>query len=107
MEVNNKIIRFFSCLADETRLSILLSLKEKDRSVNEIHNCLGVDKLTLSAVSHQLKQLTDLDMVVFEKRGREKIFKLSENFCWCLLDSAIKHFGEGSSNCKACCKIRK
>lgn len=106
MNINNKIIRFFQCLADETRLSILLALKQNHLSVNDIHKSLGTDKLTLSAVSHQLKQLTDLDMVIFDKIGRSKIFKLSDNFCWCLLDSAIKHFDGEPLNCKACCKIR-
>ncbi len=89
-----KTIQFFSALSDETRLKILLSLKEKPRTVNEIHRSLDKKKITLSAISHQLKYLTGLDIIVYEKRGKEKIFKLSDNFCWCILKDVLNHFKE-------------
>ncbi len=90
-QTNRKISEFFSALADETRLRILRSLMEKDKTVNKIHKDLK-DSLTLSAVSHQLKYLTNLDIIVYEKKGREKVFHLSDKFCWCMLRDAFKHF---------------
>lgn len=91
-QINKKAIDFFQALADETRLKILLSIAEKSRSVNQIHNHLGKDKITLSAVSHQLKYLNNVDVVVSQKKGRQKIFSLSDKFCWCVLRDVLKHF---------------
>jgi ArsR family transcriptional regulator len=104
--VNKKIIQFFSTLSDETRLKILITLTEKPKTVNEIHNHIGKDKITLSAVSHQLKQLKDIDAVIYEKKGREKKFQLSETFCWCILRNSLKHFKK-KTKCGECAKLRQ
>ncbi len=100
---NKKMLQFFSALADETRLKILLCLSKKPQSVNEIHESIGKDKMTLSAVSHQLTLLTNLDIIIFTKIGRQKTFQLSDNFCWCVFDDAFGHFKGG---CKHCAKIK-
>jgi ArsR family transcriptional regulator len=97
-KVNKKILRFFSALSDETRLKIVSCLKESPSTVSQIHRCVG-DNMTLSAVSHQLRLLTDLDIVDYKKSGREKTFRLSDEFCWCILKDAEKHF---SGKCKKC-----
>ena len=99
--INKKLLQFFSVLADETRLKILVGLMNSPRSVNEIHNQLGKDNLTLSAVSHQLKQLDDLGIVFYDRRGREKHFQLSDDFCWCILKDALGHFDK-NCKCKSC-----
>jgi len=104
-QINKKILQFFSSLADETRLKILVSLTEKSRTVNEIYKIVGKD-ITLSAISHQLRQLSDLEIVVYEKKGREKTFQLSDSFCWCILKDAFSHFN-GKKTCPECCKIRE
>jgi len=106
-KINNfakeKVLDFFSSLADETRLMILLSLAGKPRNVNDIYEFVGKDKLTLSAISHQLRQLTDLNIVKFEKKGKEKLFRLSEDFCWCILKDAFRQFGiKIQIKCKKC-----
>ncbi|MBC8500387.1 MAG: winged helix-turn-helix transcriptional regulator [Nanoarchaeota archaeon] len=104
-QINKKILRFFSSLADETRLKMLVSLTKEPKTVNEIYEAVGKDKLTLSAISHQLRQLSDLDIVIYEKKGREKRFQLSDSFCWCILRDAFDHFN-GKTKCKECCKIK-
>ncbi|MBI2662829.1 winged helix-turn-helix transcriptional regulator [Candidatus Woesearchaeota archaeon] len=104
-ELNLKIIKFFACLSDETRLRIVLCLWERPHTVNEIHRCLGEERITLSAISHQLKQMYDVGVVVFVKRGREKTFKLSEKFCWCILKDALGHF-ERKGTCQRCAKLK-
>ena len=100
-EAGKKVMQFFSSLADETRLRILLSMAEKPKNVNGIYECVGKDKMTLSAISHQLRQLKDLGIVDVEKRGRERVFQLSKNFCWCILRDAFKQF---NSNIKIKCR---
>ncbi len=94
-------VQFFSSLADETRLKILVGLMEESKNVGQVHEFVG-GGITLSAISHQLKLLSSLGIIIPEKKGREKYFTLSNNFCWCILRDAFKH----KKNCKECSKIR-
>ena len=103
IESERKIMQFFSSLADKTRLHILLNIAEKPKTVNEIYDFVGRDKMTLSAISHQLKQLTDMNIVTFEKKGKEKYFELSDKFCWCILRDAFSQFDTKIKiKCKKC-----
>ena len=102
-EAGRKVLQFFSSLADETRLKIILSLVDGPRNVGEIHNYVGKNKMTLSAISHQLKQLSDLEIVKFEKFGKEKRFRLSNNLCWCILKDTFKQFNKNIKiKCEKC-----
>lgn len=100
-DVINKVLQFFSSISDRTRLGILLSLTEKNKTVNEIYGDVG-SHITLSAVSHQLKLLDNMKVISYEKKGRERYYKLSEDFCWCILEDAFKHF---NGKCK-CAKMK-
>ena len=102
-ESDRKLAGFFSVLADETRLKILMSLIDGPKTVNGIHSAVGKDKITLSAISHQLKQLNDQSVVAYNKKGREKYFELSDEFCWCILRSAVNHF-KAETKCRECSK---
>lgn len=106
MHVNKDMLDFFSALADKTRLTILMSMTECPKTVNEIYTTLGRDKMTLSAVSHQLKDMLDWGIIEFEKNGRQKLYSLSDRFCWCILRDALKHFHD-ARNCPQCQKSRK
>lgn len=102
-ESSKKVMQFFSSLSDKTRLNIILSLAEKARTVNDIHKQLGKDNLTLSAVSHQLKLLNDLNIISYKKKGKEKLFSLSDKICWCLLRDAFGQFDKKIKiQCKRC-----
>ena len=103
--INPRLLQFFSTLADETRLRIVLGLSEGPRNVNGIYEGVGKKTMTLSAISHALKQMTDLRIVVYEKRGREKVYRLSDEFCWCILRDAFKQFGNNIEiKCEKCGK---
>ncbi len=104
MKDYNDAVQFFSSLADETRLKILVGLMEESKNVGEIHKFVG-GGITLSAISHQLKLLSSLKIVIPEKKGREKHFTLSKSFCWCILRDAFAHLGK-KTECRECTKIR-
>jgi DNA-binding transcriptional ArsR family regulator len=98
-----KVMQFFSSLADKTRLNIILSIAEKPKNVNEIYKEVSKGKMTLSAISHQLKTLSDLGIVTSEKKGKEKIFELSNKYCWCILRDTFSQFGNKIKiECKKC-----
>ncbi len=99
----NRVLNFFGSLADETRLKILITIANGPTNVNEIHRSVGKEKLTLSAVSHQLRLLKDLGVVSCEKQGKEKLYELSDNFCWCILRDTFKQFNNNIKiKCKKC-----
>ena len=99
----NKVLDFFASLADETRLKILLSIAKKPKNVNEIYDFVGRDKITLSAISHQLNHLKNLNIVTYVKHGKEKSYELSDGFCWCILKDAFKQFDNNLQiRCKKC-----
>ncbi|MBS3165489.1 winged helix-turn-helix transcriptional regulator [Candidatus Woesearchaeota archaeon] len=99
------VLNFFASLSDETRIHIILSLAEKAKTVNEIHEFIGKDKMTLSAISHQLRQLLDVGIVYYEKVGKERRYQLSDKFCWCILRDAFEQFNKHLKiRCKKCKK---
>jgi len=102
-DARKNVLNFFSSLADETRLKILLSIANEKKNVGEIYNFAGKNTMTLSAISHQLKTLSDLGIVTSNKEGQEKYFELSDNFCWCILKDAFKQFDcDIKIKCKKC-----
>lgn len=103
-KINPKIIKFFDVLADETRLRILVSMANNPITVNEIHK--AVDNLTLSAISHQLRMMSNLDIVRFERKGRKKFYRLSDTYCWCPLRDAFSQYNK-KTKCSHCAKIWK
>ncbi|MEK6916734.1 MAG: metalloregulator ArsR/SmtB family transcription factor [Nanoarchaeota archaeon] len=103
-KINPKVIQFFEALADETRLKILLSISKGPIAVNEIHREVG--EPTLSAISHQLRTMSDLDIVRFEKKGREKFYRLSDAHCWCPLRDAFSQMSN-KTKCPHCAMLFK
>ena len=107
LKVNKGILNFFSILSDETRLNIVLSLTKGPKNVGEIHKSLSESKLTLSAISQQLKQMDNLGVVTYKKSGREKIFRLADGFCWCIVKDTMDHLNSGKNcKCKECYKVK-
>jgi DNA-binding transcriptional ArsR family regulator len=66
----------FSSLADPTRRDILSRLIQGDLTIGELAEPY---KLTFAAVSKHLKVLENAHLVVKQKRGKERVVKLSAN----------------------------
>jgi DNA-binding transcriptional ArsR family regulator len=102
-EIKKKLLNFFSSLSDETRLMILLAIAKSPKTVSEIHEAVGNSKITISAISHQLKLLRSMNIVVAKKKGRERIYELSDEYCWCILRDALRKLGcKVDIRCKRC-----
>ena len=85
--------RFFSTLANPTRLATLEILMDKPMNVSQLAESLGQEQ---SMISHNLRSLVQCRFVQVERKGRERyysinletvdpLFKIienhSENFC--------------------------
>ena len=93
MTTTRKLARFFAALSDETRIQILDLLSNGEKTVNEIRDVIGT---SLPAISYQLRILSSADLVRYDKRGRKKFFRLSDDHVKKILEFGLHHVGEDS-----------
>jgi ArsR family transcriptional regulator, nickel/cobalt-responsive transcriptional repressor len=75
-------------LATPSRVLILAQLRESALSVSELVAAVGMQQ---SAVSHQLRLLRDLGLVVGERMGRRVVYSLYDEHVASLIDQAVDH----------------
>ncbi|MFE3224159.1 ArsR/SmtB family transcription factor [Nocardia sp. NPDC059228] len=75
-------------LATPSRLLILSELRQGPLAVTELASSIGMEQ---SAVSHQLRLLRNLGLVVGTRTGRSIVYSLYDNHVAQLLDEAIYH----------------
>lgn len=75
-------------LAAPTRVRILARLRESPCSVNELAEAVGMEQ---SGVSHHLRLLRHLGLVVGERNGRHTIYGLHDEHVGVLLEEAVYH----------------
>ncbi len=75
-------------LSAPSRVQILGRLKQGSCSVGELAHAIGMEA---SAVSHQLRQLRHLGLVIGERHGKRVIYALHDPHVAELLDQAVFH----------------
>ena len=75
-------------LATPSRLLILARLRRSACSVTELAQDVGMEQ---SAVSHQLRLLRHLGLVVGTRQGKSTVYALYDNHVAMLLDEAVYH----------------
>lgn len=78
----------FKALGDPTRIRILHLLYQKECSVNEIANILG---LSQSTVSHQLRFLKNLRLVKNRRAGTTMFYSNNDEHVIQILEQMIAH----------------
>jgi len=78
----------FRMLGDPTRVKILDALGAGELCVNDLAARVGISE---SAVSHQLRLLRHLGLVIGERRGRRIVYALHDSHVADLLDQAVFH----------------
>ena len=76
-----RLSRTFRALGDPTRSKLVYALSLGDLCVTELAGALGT---SLSATSHQLRILRDLDIVRVRRDGKSQVYALNEQafgFC--------------------------
>jgi DNA-binding transcriptional ArsR family regulator len=67
--------RFFTNLANPTRLDAIEQLMQKPMSVNELAATLGQEQ---SMVSHNLKPLLECNLIAIKRQGKKHIYTVNE-----------------------------
>jgi DNA-binding transcriptional ArsR family regulator len=87
-DVAERVADTMFALATPSRLQILASLCAGPLTVSQIIEIVGMEQ---SAVSHQLRVLRDHAVVTAQRRGRERLYSLSDEDVAALLDHAQRH----------------
>lgn len=87
-DVAGRIADAMQGLAAPSRVLILAQLRERPHAVSELVAAVGMQQ---SAVSHQLRMLRDIGLVVGEKRGRSVVYSLYDAHVAELIDQAVWH----------------
>jgi DNA-binding transcriptional ArsR family regulator len=83
-----EVARVMSALATPSRVRILGRLREGPCPVGELAAAVEMEQ---PAVSHQLRILRDLGLVVGSRSGRQVIYGLHDSHVAALLDEALRH----------------
>ena len=78
-------------LSDSTRVKIVSILDKNELCVCDICNVLNMTK---SAVSHQLKNLKEVNLVKSRKIGKEVWYTLADEHIKKLFEIALEHISE-------------
>ena len=78
----------FKVLGDETRVRILYALSQREHSVHELAETLG---MTPSAVSHQLRRLRDRNLVRYRKEGKRVFYTFDDEHIGGLFRQGLDH----------------
>jgi DNA-binding transcriptional ArsR family regulator len=74
-ELTKICYRFFTNLANPTRLAAIEQLLDKPMSVNELAEALGQEQ---SMVSHNLKPLLQCNLITIKKEGKKHIYTVNK-----------------------------
>lgn len=86
-----EMTRLFGALGDPTRLKLVLALHNGERTTSELAEHLDV---SVSAVSHQLRSLKDLDLVRSRREGRHVYHHIADLHVEALIEMAHEHVEE-------------
>lgn len=75
IKLTNKQLRLLKCVADETRLQILLALKKGERCVCEIMDELDKEQ---SLISHHLQALRKCGLIHRRREGKKIMYRLAD-----------------------------
>ncbi|MGI6607821.1 MAG: ArsR/SmtB family transcription factor [Erysipelotrichaceae bacterium] len=85
------LAELFKVFGDSTRIRILYALYEKELSVSEIAEKLGMN---ISAVSHQLKILKHGKLVKFQREGKQIYYYLADDHVKTIIAMGREHIEE-------------
>lgn len=82
---------FYKALSDSTRIKIINVLEKRELCVCDISSLLNMTK---SAVSHQLKNLREMNLIKSRKVGKEVWYTLADEHVSRVFDISLEHIME-------------
>ena len=88
------IADFYKALSDSTRIKIINLLEKSELCVCDISVILNMTK---SAVSHQLKNLREINLIKSRKQGKEVWYTLADDHVKEVFDISLEHIMENKN----------
>ena len=85
------VAELYRVFGDKTRVTILYTLTDTEKCVNDIAAALD---MTLSAVSHQLRILKQAHLVRYRRVGKNALYSLSDDHVRTILEQGLEHVRE-------------
>ncbi|EDK35717.1 ArsR/SmtB family transcription factor [Clostridium kluyveri] len=85
----------FKALNDPTRLKIINILIVSELCVNDIANLLEISQ---PAISHHLKELRQLKLIKYHKKGRSVFYSLDDEHIHPLFQQCLEHVNENTKS---------
>ncbi len=92
---------FFNKLSNPLRMGIILSLREKEKSVSEISDDLAVEQ---SKISHALCSLKNCHILNMKQNGKQRIYSLNKDTIVPMLKLVEEH---SNKHCRGNCSMVK
>lgn len=89
------IADFYKALSDSTRIKIINLLEKNELCVCDISSILNMTK---SAVSHQLKNLREMNLITSRKVGKEVWYTLADDHVKQVFDISLAHVMEADDD---------
>lgn len=83
-----QISDFYKALSDSTRIKIINLLEKNELCVCDISVILNMTK---SAVSHQLKNLREMNLIKCQRKGKEIWYTLADDHVKQVFDISLEH----------------
>jgi ArsR family transcriptional regulator, arsenate/arsenite/antimonite-responsive transcriptional repressor len=95
----NALRRMLAALSDPTRQQIVALLSRERLNVTEL-----TERFSLSqpAISHHLRILSSAGLLVRERRGKERLYRLDAKCCQGLADQFRNFMSQCCANAKCC-----
>lgn len=85
------LAELYKIFGDSTRIKILYLLLEEEMCVCDIADTL---KMTVSAISHQLRILKGAKLIKFRKEGKSVFYSLADEHVHSILEQGMEHITE-------------
>ena len=79
---------FFKNFANKTKFIIIMHLKNKPMSVNELSKKMGEEQ---SKISHNLAKLYKCNILTVKQKGKQRIYSLNKDTIVPLMNLVTKH----------------
>ena len=86
------VAELFRAFSDTSRVRILFALTTQELNVNTLAELVGISD---SAVSHHLRSLRQMELVVARREGKEVYYRIEDEHIISLFGEGVKHVRYG------------
>ncbi|MBP9996998.1 MAG: helix-turn-helix transcriptional regulator [Lachnospiraceae bacterium] len=86
-----RLAEFYKVFGDSTRIKMLCLLRRGELCVQELSDMVGLQQ---SAISHQLRILKQMALVVNRREGKTVYYSLADDHIAGIIDMGLEHINE-------------